>query len=67
MKKIINLPEDFVKEMDLAGAYGKKENKTLVARVHFDSRIVDFVVYNGINVVSEHDYLKDAVESYNNI
>lgn len=69
MKHTISIEElqDFTKEVELAGAYGKGEHKTLVARIHIHARIVDFVVYNHREIVAECDYIEEAIKVYNGI
>ena len=69
MKHTINIEDltDFTKEVELAGSYGKGDNKTLVARIHIYARIVDFMVYDHKEVVAECDCLEEVIKVYNGI
>lgn len=69
MKHKINIKDlkNFVKEIELAGSYGRGENKSLVASVDVNTQTVKFIVYNNREIVAEPSFLESAIEYYNEI
>mgnify|MGYP007069473007 CR=1 FL=1 len=57
----------FTTETELVGSHGRGQDKSLIAKVTFDSKNIEFKIIDHNNVISIEQDLEKAIEVYNEL